>query len=433
MSTEGTGPQPGLYPQQFMSLKAPTHLPTLVSTRGEDTPYLPTSHHVSAITVPGITDVQPSRVGYDLGSQEEFSYTPNTNEILVSATLCCELSPLAAQGGGTEPCYIDDPLCGMMERCEWLYGTMNPLQVLRGDDIHFSTLQETKDEELERKYQLQAAGLTRDERVALATDHQFVYLELPFFWANPKAGRWHAYAYGRPTRIRITWRTPNFVVQQKNGTIPIPTVGPNYILQKWIRFHTIIPTEATKQVYMKKIEAQGDHGQLTLFKDIQSQNFTISAATTHTEVKLDMFNKYGYDLKFRLQRESDLAANPCQADGNGNNRWALLDITHLQFNIANKIYWPRTDDWYHKHVLQAKWFLGNHELPLYNIPFTEYPDLHTEALGGLEFSNVINPVLVLDHVAPGVNVTLICDLYCHNYIRQVLRGVQSAMETVQPL
>ena len=54
MSTEGTGPQPGLTPQQFLGLKAPVHLPTLVSTRGEDTPHLPTAHHTAALEVFGI-------------------------------------------------------------------------------------------------------------------------------------------------------------------------------------------------------------------------------------------------------------------------------------------------------------------------------------------------------------------------------------------
>jgi hypothetical protein len=407
-------------------------LPTLVSTRGEDTPHLPTAHHTAALEVFGINDVEPIRAGYDLGSQEEFSYLSNTNEILTSCTLCVKLAPLTAQGGGLNPRYIDDFLCGAIDHIDWLYGNNNPLETIEGDELHFCTLQETPDEELERKYALQAAGLTKEERVVLASGEQWIYLDIPWFWTKSQAGHWHSYAYGRPTRVRITWRPVTYLVQQDGGTLPTPTNSPTYIKQKFLRFHTAIPTEATKQVYMKKIESQGDHGQLTLFKDIQKQEFTIGAADTVTAAKVDMFTKYGYNLRFILRPEANLVPNILN-----NERWKILDIKTLTFEIANKTYFPLTDDWYHKHVYQAKWYLGNHEIPIYNVPFTNYPDLHSQAMGGLEFSNVINPFLRLTHAAPNAggfgNVRMTCWLYCHNYIRQVLRGVQSAMETVQPL
>lgn len=437
MTTQGVGPQPGLTPQQFLGLKAPVHLPTLVSTRGEDTPHLPTAFHTAALEVEGITDVEPVRTGYDFGSQEEFSYLSNTNEILTSCILCVKLAALAPGGNGTDPCYVDDILCAAIEKIEWLYGGNNPVQVLDGDDLHFLTLQETEDEELERKYALQAAGLTREERIALAQGEQYVYLDIPWFWTKATSGHWHSYAYGRPTRVRITWRAPGYLVQQ-DGTIaggatqPQPVNSLTYIKQKWLRFHTAVPTEATKQVYMKKIEAQGDHGQLTLFRDVQKQEFTIGANDTETNAKVDMFTKYGYNLRFILRPEANL-----QPNFENNERWQILDINTLQFDIANKTYYPKTDDWYQKHQYHAKWFVGNHEIPIYNVPFTAYPDLHTQAMGGLEFSNAINPFLRITHDAPSVagfgNVKLTCWLYCHNFIRQVIRGVQSAIETVQPL
>src|SRR5512139_1306831 len=122
MSSQGTGPQNGLTPQQFLGLKVPIHLPTLVSTRGEDTPHLPTAHHTMAIEVSSITDVLPVRTGYDFGSQEEFSYLANTTEILTSCTLCVQLSALTAAGGGNSPRYVDDVLCAAIEKIEWLYG-----------------------------------------------------------------------------------------------------------------------------------------------------------------------------------------------------------------------------------------------------------------------------------------------------------------------
>jgi hypothetical protein len=419
-----------------LGLKAPIHLPTLVSTRGEDTPHLPSSHHTAAIEVYGITDVLPIRTGYDLGSQEEFSYLTNTNEILTSCTVCVQLAQLAAVNGGQKARYIDDFLCGAIEKIEWLYGNNNPLEIITGDELHFCSLQETGEEELERKYALQAAGLTSDERASLATGEQWIYLDIPWWWTKAKAGHWHAYAWGRPTRIRVTWRRPEYLVQQTTPGLCTPVNSITYIKQKFIRFHTAIPTEATKQVYMKKIEANGDHGQLTLFKDIQLQEFTIAAGDGGvgkiSQFKVDMFNKYGYNLRFILRPEANLVP-----DSTNNERWKILDINSIQFDIANKPFFPDIDDWYYKHVYQAKWFLGNHELPIYNVPFTSYPDLHSEAMGGLEFSNVINPILKIKHDKPSDNgfgnVKLTCWLYCHNYIRQVLRGVQSAMETVQPL
>jgi hypothetical protein len=436
MSSQGTGPQNGLTPQQFLGLKVPIHLPTLVSQRGEDTPHLPTAHHTMAIEVASITDVLPIRSGYDFGSQEEFSYLANTNEILTSCTLCVQLSRLTLQGGGNSPRYVDDILCAAIEKIEWLYGSNNPIETIEGDELHFCTLHETAEEELERKYALQAAGLTVAERATLATADQWVYIDIPWFWTKAQAGHWHAYCWGRPTRVRITWRNVDYLLQQTGGTKPIPFAGAAapYMKQKFIRFHTTTPTESTKQVYMKKIQDQGDHGQLTLFKDVQKQEFTIGASETSLSAKVDMFTKYGYNLRFILRPEANLAA-----DLTNNKRWEVLDISTLQFNIANKIYYPLTDDWYHKHVYEAKWYLGNHEIPIYNIPFTNYPDLHSQAMGGLEFSNTINPTLLLTFPAPNTNVPAIATVrltawcYAHNYVRQVLRGVQSAMETVQPL
>jgi hypothetical protein len=429
MSSQGADAQPGLTPQQFLGLKVPIHLPTLISTRGEDSSHLPEGHHTQALEISGIDDVLPIRTGYDLGSQEEFSYLSNTNEILTSCTVCCQLASLTPGAGGNSPRYVDDVLCTAIEKIEWLYGNNNPLEVIYGDELHFATLQETPEEELERKYALQAAGLTTAERVTLAAADQWVYLDIPWFWTKRQAGHWHAYAYGRPTRIRITWRAPGFVLQQ-NAAATLPTCGPSltYIKKKFLRFHTVIPTEATKQVYMKRVEGKGDTGELTLFKDMQYQDFTIGAADLQTQVKCDMFTKFGYNLRFILR----LAAN-LVPDVQNNERWRILDINFMQFDVANKVMFPYVDDWYYKRVYAAKWFLGNHELPIYNIPFTDYPDLHTQAMGGLEFSNVILPILKLWHDAPGATTRLTCWLYCHNYIRQCLRGSNSAMETVQPL
>jgi hypothetical protein len=57
-------------------------------------------------------------------------------------------------------------------------------------------------------------------------------------------------------------------------------------------------------------------------------------------------------------------------------------------------------------------------------------------MGGIEFSNTSLPQLKLwyDTIAAytsGVTVTVW--LYCHNYVRTVITGVNSATETVQPI
>lgn len=66
-----------------------------------------------------------------------------------------------------------------------------------------------------------------------------------------------------------------------------------------------------------------------------------------------------------------------------------------------------------------------------------YPDMHTQAMGGIEFSNTSLPILTLgvsDPAASGwVAYKLTAWLYCHNYVRTVIQGVNSATETVQPI
>lgn len=434
------GAQPGQNAQQFLGLMAPIHLPTLASTNGADTPHLPIPHHTAALEVSSINDTMPMRTGYDFGSQEEFQYLSNTNEILTKCTLVVKLAALDASSGsgnnGTvKPRYVDDILNAAIEKVEWLYGSTASTNTIYGDENHFATFQETGDSELDRKMVEQACGLSTDERYLLAQSAQQVQMELPFYWSKTNAGHWHSYALGRPLKVRITWRSPTYLLQQ-TGTDgkPVPKSGSLYITDKWLHFDTVVPTEATKAVYRSKIEGNGTHGWLQLFKDVQIQEFDIAASgadCVQKDLRTDMFTRYGYNLRFVMRPLANL-----QPSYLNNERWKTLAINSAQFDIANKTYFPRTSDFDLKHVINARKFLGNHELSIYNIPLCSYPDMHLQAMGGIEFSNTSLPILKLwyDSIAAytqGVRVT--CFLYCHNYVREVIQGTNSATETVQPI
>lgn len=427
-SKESTGPQQGLTPESFMGLMAPIHLPTLISTNGEASPHLPKNHHVAALKISSLNDCLPMRLGYDLGSTEEFSYLSNDNEILTKCTLCVELAGLVPGDGGKNPRYADDVLCQAIEKVEWCYGSNTALQKIEPEKMHFEMLQEMDPQELERRRSMQSAGLSVKERVELAKDKQMVYLEIPFYWSKSADVNWHAHVLRRPLRVRITWRTPHYVLQQEDsGTLPKPKDGSVYIVQKWIRFHTVIPTPSTKEIYHGRINAKGDSGWLHLFSDSQFQEFNLAKGATFHNLKTDFFTKYGYNIRFILRPYDNLQPNVLN-----NRRFELLDIKNFQFDVSNKTFYPKTDDYYAKHVYNARNFLGNFEIPIYNVPFTDYPDLHTEGMGGLEFANVSNPQLKVETVPLPSNTILTAWLYCHNYIRIVIQGERSAIETVQP-
>eukprot|EP00727_Mastigamoeba_balamuthi_P012442 m51a1_g7820 hypothetical protein (516) ;mRNA; f:132805-136230 len=195
-------PAPGLAPSTFLGLCTPIHLLTLVSTHGEDSPHLPSYHHTAAIEIQSINDTLPMRVEYNFGLQEEFQYTSNVTEILISCTLYVKLAPLVASGGGTNPRYVNNILCAAIKKITWDYGGEG-VQHLYGDEIHFTTLQETSDVELNRKYHDQAAGLSDDERAVRAQETQLMKLELPWWWTKPNTGHWHSHCMGHPLKIRI--------------------------------------------------------------------------------------------------------------------------------------------------------------------------------------------------------------------------------------
>eukprot|EP00727_Mastigamoeba_balamuthi_P000197 m51a1_g10174 hypothetical protein (404) ;mRNA; r:6799-8835 len=155
--------------------------------------------------------------------------------------------------------------------------------------------------------------------------------------------------------------------------------------------------EAIKDVYRKKIEACGDHGWLQLFKDMQIQHFDIAAGSYGpgrgpVVLKTAIFNRYGYNLRFFVWPRNNLVSNFLN-----NNRWKVLDINGLQFDIQTKVFYPHIDG----------------------------------AMGGIEFANITMPYLKVDLPNYNTDLTITVTLFVHNYIREVIDGQQSALETVQ--
>eukprot|EP00727_Mastigamoeba_balamuthi_P012443 m51a1_g7821 hypothetical protein (219) ;mRNA; f:136279-136935 len=208
-------------------------------------------------------------------------------------------------------------------------------------------------------------------------------------------------------------------------------VGCTYILDKWIRFETAIATEATKDVYRWKIESCGDHSWLQLFKDMQMQNFDLTAGSYGPDkgpvvVKTDIFNRYGYNLQFYVRPWNNLVSNFLN-----NRHFEILDIDTLQFDIQTKVFYPHIDNLYAKWTVNTHKFLGNPELPIYNVPLCAYPDMHQQAMGGIEFANITMPYLKINLPNYNQDLTVTVTLFMHNYIRQVILRQNTAIETVQ--
>jgi hypothetical protein len=440
MATYSTGLLATSNAQNFLGLTAPIHLPSLASAQGADSPHLPVPHQTKAVEVPGVTDIAPERQGVDFGQVDYFKYINNDNEVLKSCTLVLKLAALdVAVGsvGNTNPRYVDDIAAAAIDHLEFQYGG-NLVQTLYGDEMHFRTLQEVPEEELMRKYRLQAAGLTPNERALRATADQYIYFDVPLFWTRQPAVHWHQYAFQRLTRVVIYFRNVDYLLQvdcadPAAARRPIPVNGATtpYILDHWLRFHISAISEATKQTYMRMVESMGDQGWLHLFSDFErSERNLVPAGVTTWSNLLQTFTKFGYNLRYWIRPALNL-----DAIFTNNRRWDLVDIKAHQMDISGKRFLPEIDDFYVKQEFNGKMYLGNPNLPIYNIPFTDYPDMHTHAMGGFEFSNTTNPTLTIkfDAAVPANGYYVDMYLYCHNYIRQVLRGNQSAVETVQPL
>jgi hypothetical protein len=430
MTTYGSGAQASSDANSFMGLAIPIHLPSLAAPDGVDSPHLPQGHHSQPIEVIGFSDTPAEAVGRDFGQIDYYKYINNDNDILKTATLCVKLAPLTGAGGQYRARYVDDILCAAIDHVEWRYGGA-VLQTLYGDEMHFRLLQESLPEELNRKYALQGAGLSDEERAALAEGEQWVYLELPFWWTRSPDTHWHQYAFQRQTQIIIYWRPVTYLTQMDNAvtpTVPTPSSGTRYVMDAFIRFSISTPTEAVKQTYMRLVEARGKAGYLYPIPDLQRDTEHVLAQnSTKNSVVLQNFRKFCYNIRYIVRPTANLVPNVLN-----NRRWDLVEIVEHYADISGRRYFPIIDNHYTKDSINGKYYLGNSQLPLYNIPFTDYPDLHTHGMGGFEMAQTVNPTITITTLALPAECMVDFFAYNHNYVRLVMSGTATAGETVQP-
>lgn len=442
MSTYSTGEQSVSSANSFMGLGVPVHLPSLASPNGADSPFLPIPHHAKAIDMPGITDIPPERQGVDFGGVSYFKYISNDNEALLKAVLVLQLSPLASRTGAN-PRYVDDIALAAIEYVDFSFAG-NLLQRLHGDELHFRMLQELDGNELERRKKLQAMGLGDAERAALAGDIQFVYCELPFFWTEEPSAAWQQYGFQRITNVVVHYRPFQYLVQHNaeatDSSFPVPANGnPTYIMAQWLRFHTVTLSESTKQLYLREVEAQGPNGWLSMITDFERiTEYSLAEAARHAagphrqthSVLLNTFSKYGWNIRYWIRPIANL-----RPDAHNNNRWATVPVLSDRLDISGRKFQPELETFYKRWMIDAAEFKGNPppDVHINNIPLTEFPMVKNQGMGGIDFSNTANPLLII-HTAPLAEPChLDIYLYCRNYVRQVVRGNQSAAEAVQPI
>jgi hypothetical protein len=235
MSSIGTGNQATSEIGSFLGLTIPTNLPTLMTTDPRATSYLPTAQLTTAPQLSGWTDIPPERQGVDIGQTDYFKYILNDSEVLTDLHLCVRLDGLNPGPGGVNPRYPDDVLCHSVERITFVFGS--DLQVLEGDAMHFNFLMNEDEQTMVRESQLRGYNLSVGQRIENAQSPKWYYLRIPFWWTLRNSDAWHQYVLQRLTRIVITWRSPNGILQQDvANTQPTPMSGGQYIMDHYLRF-----------------------------------------------------------------------------------------------------------------------------------------------------------------------------------------------------
>jgi hypothetical protein len=442
MATFSSGFQTATNAFDFINLTVPLSFPALISTDPRANTHLPVPPAAMAPQVPGYSDLMAERTGSDFGQPLNFKIMNNDNDIYENVTLVLNLSALHI--GATNPTnacmprYVDDIGCAAIDYMEFTYGG-NQLQKIYGDEMHFRMVQETEHDELTRKYQLQAAGLSDMERAVLAQNSQWVYVDLPFWFTKDAASSWHQYAFQRVTRINIYLRPSAYLIQQSMidplgaaPSTPYPVLGTTapFLLNYWLRFTISCPTLETKKVYQGLVDAMGNVGWNMLFPDMQRiTQLDIPVNTTNWTNQLTTFTKFAYNLRFWLRPRVNLIP-----DFTNNRRWQLMSVDGLSFDMTGKRYLQPTDDFYLKNAMIGKYFKGNEQYPIYYIPFTDYPTEYANGFGGMEFSQVVNPAINLSFTA-ATTTECFADFYlcCQNYIKLLTSNGASGAATVQPI
>jgi len=399
----------------------------LTTTDGTKTDLLPRGQITKAPEVPGFSDMPPERQGVDFGQQDYFKIINNDTDVFTKCILCVKLDALTAGAGGSHPRYPDDVLCHAVEKIVFQYG--RDVQEISGEELHFRIIQEETEKELARKAKLQGLGLPVAERVQLAKAASWYYLEIPFWWTTSNEAAYHQYAFQRLTRVVITWRTPEFILQQEvANTKPTAATGGNYILDHFLRFEIRAPSQSTRDRFIQMVKDQKDAGMLYLMGQTQHLQQQINAGAVQHIIQLNTFTKYCYNLRFVVRPVANLQQNYLN-----NARFQTTDILSCQYTITGREYFPTTDDHFMKYEIANAMFAGNPELAVYNIPNNVDPDMHESAVGGFQMSATGTPQITINTAVLPANHYVDFWAYCHNYVRMVLKDGGSIIEPVLTL
>ena len=427
MSAGILGPHATSDVANFMGLTRAVNLPTLNTDSGLASPVLPTPQLTSADQLSGWTDIPPERQGVDLGQIDDFKYILNDNDTCTDLFAMVTLDGLNPGLGGSNPRYPDDPIAASVEKVIFQYG--RDLQEFSGDEIHFNFVQSEDHTDFNRLAQLRGYSVPLGERIDNARAPRTYAMRLPFWWTQRLSDAWHQWRFRRETRIRIVWRPQTQVLQQEGAnTQPTPMNGTQYIMNHWLRFRVMAISEATKQKYTERISDMGTAGWLHLIENTERLTQQIHAGNTRHVIQLNTFRKYGYNLRWVIRPVSALTANYMD-----NDRWRKFTIRNVQLTISGRQFLPRTDKFWLTHAVDEAVFRGSPEHDIFNIPFSDHPDLTAAAMGGIDFSMANTPQIVIETEPLPESCFVDFFLQCHNYIRLVLVGNNTGAESVQPL
>jgi hypothetical protein len=284
-------------------------------------------------------------------------------------------------------------------------------------------------EEKRRQAKMRGCFMTVDERVTAAAASKWYVLEIPFWWTKKDGDSWQQWAFQKLTRIIIKWRDASAILQQDDAnTAPTALAAGHYILDHFIRFDVTVPSEATKQEYLKRVSANGSNGWLHLVGQTERLTESLSASATSHVIQLNTFTKFGYNMRFVIRPTANLTPNYLN-----NRRFEYWTITSATFSIAGKQFLPVTDSTYLKYEVNDWLFDSHPEYNIWNIPFNKNPDLHSAAMGGFEFFGASTPQLTLVTPALPAAAQLDIYLYVHNYVRLTIQGNSVGAELVQDL
>lgn len=431
-------PLPDPHTRDFLAYQAPLFATSQISTRGEDSPYIPLPSSTMTVELDSHRDIEAtgneSTTSFDC--EQKFDYPRNdTTNTIKQAVLYVTFDPITAVDGGAEARYHDDVVNAAYEKMELWYADQC-LETIEGDEQHFEEEQNHSPSALAEIYSKgRFAGLSKEERCNQSATGFQVRYPIPFFFARKASDAFPIWKFQRQFSIKIRWRHPRFFVQQTggnnaHGNLPTPTDGDtHYSSQKFIRFETVVCTEATKAAVGRIYDSQGQGGWLSMYKDDVHYSDNIIPAQViarEFQFRLDI-NKYCYNLRFVIRDRNRITAGV----PTDNDRWARSLLSSYRFLMNNQEFLePITDHearYHYNPKLFAKLTDG---IPSYNVAFCPYPTLESHASGGMEFAHVNDPRLCVTMPDNSPEVTLDLWFEFHNYIRLVSVDNKTAGERV---